>query len=80
MKAKQSKSADRLEIAPFPTEGKVRAKQIAEFLAIGVSTWWLYVKDGRVNKPMKYGARVSVWDSQYIRYLSEHGIPEKEAA
>ena len=76
MKAKQSKSADWLEF--FPYEGKVRAKQAARHLAIGISTFWLYVKQGRINKPMRYGPRVSVWDAQYIRELAENGIPEKE--
>lgn len=77
MKTKQSKSADRLEF--FPHEGKIRAKQAAQHLAIGVSTWWLYVKQGRVQQPMRYGARVSVWDAQYIRELAKNGIPEKES-
>ncbi len=80
MKSKQSKSANQMKLAPFPVEGKVRAKQAASYLAIGVSTLWLYVKQGRIEKPMRYGARVSVWDAQYIRELAENGIPEKEVA
>lgn len=60
---------------PFAYEGKVRAKQSASFLGIGLSTFWLYVKQGRIIAPMKYGARVSVWDAQYIRSLAENGIP-----
>jgi predicted DNA-binding transcriptional regulator AlpA len=67
-------------IKPFPTEGKVRAKQAAPFLGIGVSTFWLYVKQGRVIRPTRYGKRVSVWDAQYIRDLAVNGIPEQEAA
>lgn len=65
-------------LIPFPFEGKVRVKQAAPFLGIGISTFWLYVNQGRINKPMRYGARVSVWNSSYIRELAEHGIPEKE--
>lgn len=76
MKAKQTKSANRMELAPFPTEGKVRAKQAAPFLGIGISTFWLYVKQQRIVPPMRYGARVSVWDAQYVRELAENGIPE----
>ena len=76
MKTKQSKSANRLELAPFPLEGKVRAKQAAPFLGVGVSTFWLYVKQQRIIKPMRYGARVSVWDAKYIRGLADSGIPE----
>ena len=63
---------------PFPVSGNVRAKQAAEHLAIGLSTYWLYVKQGRIQKPMKYGARVSVWPSEYVRELALNGIPEKE--
>ena len=79
MKSKQTKSANRMELAPFPFEGKVRAKQAAPHLGIGISTFWLYVKQGRVKAPMRYGARVSVWDAAYIRELAENGIPEAEA-
>lgn len=66
----------------FPHDGKVRAKQIADFLAIGISTWWLYVKQGRVDQPQRYGKRVSVWNAEYVRYLAENGIPDidQEAA
>ncbi len=80
MKAKQSKPANRTELAPFPVEGKVRAKQAAPYLGIGISTFWLYVKQQRIVPPMRYGARVSVWDAQYIRELALNGIPEKEVA
>ncbi len=67
-------------VRPFPFEGKVRVKQAAPYLGVAVSTFWLYVKQGRIKPPMRYGARVSVWDAQYIRELAEHGIPEREGA
>lgn len=67
-------------IIPFPFEGKARVKQAAPFLGIGVSTFWLYVSQGRIKKPTRYGKRVSVWDAQYIRDLATNGIPEQEAA
>ncbi len=63
----------------FPKTGKVRASQIAARLGLGVSTWWLYVKDGRVKQPTKYSERVSVWDSDYINDLAANGIPPKQA-
>lgn len=65
--------------SPFPIEGKVRAKQAAPFLGIGISTMWLYVKQRRIKPPTKYGSRVSVWDATYIRQLAETGIPEGKA-
>lgn len=64
----------------FPSAGKVRVPQIAAHLGIGASTWWLYVKEGRVLPPVKYGARVSVWDATYVRELADKGIPTKAAA
>lgn len=63
----------------FPETGKVRVPQIAAHLGIGASTWWLYAKEGRVLPPVKYGARVSVWDAEYIRDLAANGIPSKPA-
>lgn len=63
----------------FPETGKVRVPQIAAHLGIGASTWWLYAKEGRVLPPVKFGARVSVWDAEYIRDLADKGIPAKPA-
>lgn len=63
-------------VQPFPVEGKVRARQAASFLSIGLSTWWLYVRQRRVKKPTKYGRQVSAWDASYIRELAKDGIPE----
>ena len=62
-------------VPPFPYEGNVRAKQIAQFLSIGLSSWWLFVKQKRVDQPMRYGSRVSVWPASYIRSLQTTGIP-----
>ena len=67
-------------VAPFPHEGKVRAKQIALYLGIGISTLWLYVKQHRIKRPMRFGARVSVWDAEYIRELAANGIPDAPQA
>lgn len=64
----------------FPSAGKVRVPQAAAYLGIGASTFWLYVKEGRVNQPVRYGARLSVWDAEYIRELAANGIPAKAAA
>lgn len=67
------------ELKPFPIEGKVRVKTAAPYLGIGVSTFWLFVKQGRIQPPMKFGQRVSVWNASYIRDLAENGIPEASA-
>lgn len=60
----------------FPVSGNVRAKQSAQHLSIAVSTFWLWVKQGKIKKPIKYGNRVSVWDAEYIRDLAKNGIGE----
>lgn len=60
----------------FPHTGKVRVQQFAAYLNIGVSSVWKLAKDGRIKKPQKLGARTSVWDAEYVRMLSENGIPE----
>ncbi|WP_022952681.1 helix-turn-helix transcriptional regulator [Leucothrix mucor] len=67
-----------VQVKPFAAEGKVRVKEAAPFLGIAVSTFWLYVKQGRIQEPMRYGARVSVWDAEYIRELANNGIPAVE--
>jgi predicted DNA-binding transcriptional regulator AlpA len=68
----------------FPSVGNVRARQSAAYLGIGLSTFWLYVEQGRIQKPTKYGVRLSVWDAEYIHQLKREGIPpakvEGEAA
>ena len=79
---KEERKAKRIEqkkllAENFPDTGKVRAADIAAFLRIGVSSWWLHVKEGRVMPPMKLGVRTSVWDAQYIRELAANGIPNK---
>lgn len=62
----------------FPISGCVRAKQSAKYLGIGLSTFWAWVKDGKIKQPTKHGERVSVWQASYIRDLSENGIREVE--
>lgn len=63
---------------PFPYEGNVRVKQAAEHLGIGVSTFWSYVGASRIQRPIKYSKRMSVWSAKYIRELALHGIPEAD--
>lgn len=60
----------------FPISGNVRAKASAQHLSIGISTFWLWVKQGKIKPPTKHGARVSVWKAEYIRELADNGIGE----
>ena len=43
------------------TKKKYRAKELAEYLGIAVSTVWLYAKQGKIT-PLKISSRVTVFD------------------
>lgn len=80
VKTRAQRQAERLHFnkiaaESFPTVGNVRANQSAAYLGMGLSTFWLYVEQGRIKKPTKYGVRLSVWDAEYIHRLKREGIP-----
>jgi prophage regulatory protein len=63
-------------IETFPETGLVRLKDILAPVGpipISKSTWWAGVKDGRFPKPLKLGARVTVWRVRDIRALIGSG-------
>ena len=60
----------------FPQSGNIRPKDSAKYLSIGISTFYLYIKQGRIKPPTKHGARISVHSAEYIRELAENGIGE----
>ena len=39
----------------------VRAREAAAFLSIGVSTFWKWVKEGKLPKGIRLGAGTTVW-------------------
>lgn len=39
----------------------LRARQAAKFLGIGESTFWRWVKERDLPKPIKLGPRTTVW-------------------
>lgn len=49
-----------------PTTRYMRPKQISQFLGIGRSTWWLFVKNGEVSRGIKLGDRLTVWPVEEI--------------
>ena len=60
----------------LPDTGFVRLRSILAPIGpipISKSTWWAGVKDGRFPKPLKLGARVTVWRVEDIRDLIENG-------
>jgi prophage regulatory protein len=42
-------------------------------IPVSKSTWWAGIKDGRFPKPVKLGARITVWRVADIRSLIETG-------
>ena len=60
----------------LPDTGFMRINQIlapAGPIPVSKSTWWAGVKDGRFPKPLKLGARVTVWRVEDICELIENG-------
>ena len=55
----------------FPKTGFVRAKQNANYLAIGRSTWWLWVREGKAPPGIKISSRTTVWRAEDIRRLAD---------
>ena len=45
-----------------------RAKDVAEYLGIGISTVWMYSSQGKL-KPKKLSARVTVFDIRDVEKL-----------
>jgi prophage regulatory protein len=44
----------------------MRVQQVANILAIGKSTVWLWVKQNKLPQPVHLSARVSVWKTSEI--------------
>ena len=64
------------DFTELPKTGFMRINQIlapAGPIPVSKSTWWAGVKDGRFPKPLKLGARVTVWRVDDIRELIENG-------
>lgn len=47
---------------------KLRAKQVSKEFGIGLSTVWLYAKEGKLT-PIKVSSRITVFDSQEVMSL-----------
>jgi predicted site-specific integrase-resolvase len=47
-------------------EVNVRAKRLAEILEVGVSTIWLYAKQGKIT-PIKLSDRVTVFNLEAVK-------------
>jgi len=54
---------------------KMRAKEVAHYLSIGLSTVWLYAKQKKIT-PIKLSERVTVFDVDEINALLNDSIME----
>jgi predicted DNA-binding transcriptional regulator AlpA len=66
----------------LPETGFLRLRSILAPIGpipVSKSTWWAGVKDGRFPKPLKLGARVTVWRVEAIRELIENGASDIDA-
>ncbi len=60
----------------LPETGFLRLKEILAPVGpipVSKSTWWEGVKDGRFPKPLKLGARITVWRAEDIHTLIANG-------
>ncbi len=55
----------------LPETGFLRLKQILQFIPVGKSTWWAGVKSGKYPKPIKLGAKTTVWRAEDIKAFIE---------
>ena len=53
----------------FPLAGAMRAKSAAAFLGIGQSTFWRWVKEGRLPKGTRLSARATVWRCEDLEHF-----------
>lgn len=53
----------------LPPGGFMRAKEIHRYLGIGLSTWWYWVRTGKVPAGIRLGPRTTVWRTEDIRKL-----------
>lgn len=61
--------------------GVVRARDAALFLGIGESTFWRWVKEGRIVRGTRLSARATVWKlADLERFLEQHFHEEQGAA
>jgi prophage regulatory protein len=53
----------------LPEPGYSRLNDVLKVIPISRSSWYTAVQDGRINQPIKLGARIIVWPNHYINFL-----------
>lgn len=54
-----------------PANGFLRLPQILSLVPVGKSTWWRWVAEGKAPKPLKLGAKTTVWNAEEIAVFLE---------
>ncbi len=67
-------SAPARTVAPIPDQPYLRATQAAARYGIGRSTFWLYVKEGKLPPPICFGPRIRFWKVEELDHAFEHGL------
>jgi prophage regulatory protein len=52
-------------------QGFLNVKQVADLLVVAVSTIWLWVKEGKFPKPIKFGKRATRWSIEKVQGFVE---------
>lgn len=58
------------------SQGAIRAKSAAAFLGIGESTFWRWVKEGRIPKGTRLSARATVWKREDLEQFLNQAAEE----
>lgn len=59
----------------------LRAKEAATFLTIGESTFWRWVKEGRLPQGIRLSARCTVWMRESLEiFLAQQAIRQRGAS
>lgn len=62
----------------IPEQGFLRLPQILALIPVGASSWWRWCAEGKAPKPIKLGAKTTVWDakqvSEFMEKLRQEGV------
>ena len=59
-------------------EENFRAKYAAKYLGVGLSTVWLYAKQGKLN-PIKLSDRVTIFKKEDLdRFINQEGVSNEK--
>lgn len=55
-----------------------RASECARYFAVGLSTWWAWSNTGKVQRGIKLGPKITVWEGAYLLKLKQKLISEAQ--